>query len=65
MLADDLGFLAQQPWAPLIPALTIMITVGALNAVADAISDSAGLPTDAAPAQPGSPQEVPDAVAVR
>ncbi|MFB9835723.1 ABC transporter permease [Actinoallomurus acaciae] len=62
MLADDLGFLAQQPWAPLIPALTIMITVGALNAIADAISDSADLPVDA---QPGSPQEVPDAVAVR
>jgi peptide/nickel transport system permease protein len=59
MLADDLGFLAQQPWAPFIPALTIMITVGALNALADAVSDSADLPIiDASPAPA---QEVPDA----
>ncbi|MCO6008094.1 ABC transporter permease [Actinoallomurus purpureus] len=67
MLADDLGFLAQQPWAPLIPAITIMITVGALNAIADAISDSADLlVVDASPPQPGSAQEVSDAaVAVR
>ena len=62
MLADDLGFLAQQPWAPLIPALTIMITVGSLNAIADAVSDSADLPVlDAAPTPAGSAQEVPDA----
>jgi peptide/nickel transport system permease protein len=67
MLADDLGFLAQQPWAPLIPALTIMLTVGALNAIADAIGDSADLPVvDVSPTPPGSPQEVPDAaIAVR
>ncbi|MDN3356384.1 ABC transporter permease [Actinomadura sp. DC4] len=65
MLADDLGFLAQQPWAPLVPALTIMITVGALNALADAVSDSADLPVlDASPAPAGTAgpvQEVPDA----
>jgi peptide/nickel transport system permease protein len=65
MLADDLGFLAQQPWAPLIPALTIMITVGALNAIADTVSDSADLPVlDASLASAGtadSVQEVPDA----
>jgi peptide/nickel transport system permease protein len=59
MLADDLGFLAQQPWAPLIPALTIMITVGALNALADAVSDGADLPVPARTAEPA--QEVPDA----
>ena len=35
VLASDLGFLAQQPWAPLIPALLIMATVAALNALAD------------------------------
>jgi peptide/nickel transport system permease protein len=58
MLADDLGFLAQQPWAPFIPALAIMITVGALNAIADAVSDSADLPVDASPV---TVQEVPDA----
>jgi peptide/nickel transport system permease protein len=64
MLADDLGFLAQQPWAPFIPALAIMITVGALNAVADAVSDSADLPVDASPTAAGTAdpvQEVPDA----
>ncbi|WP_433177591.1 ABC transporter permease [Actinoallomurus sp. CA-150999] len=62
MLADDLAFLAQQPWAPFIPALTIMITVAALNAIADAISDSADLPVvDASPTRPGPAQEVPDA----
>ncbi|MEV0597810.1 ABC transporter permease [Streptomyces sp. NPDC050315] len=40
MLASDLGYLAQQPWAPLIPGLAIMLTVGALNLLADAIRDS-------------------------
>ncbi|WP_079132632.1 ABC transporter permease [Streptomyces nanshensis] len=42
MLASDLGYLAQQPWAPLIPGAAIMITVGALNILADAIRDSTG-----------------------
>ncbi|MFD7089834.1 ABC transporter permease [Streptomyces sp. NPDC059896] len=40
MLASDLGYLAQQPWAPLIPGAAIMITVGALNILADAVRDS-------------------------
>ncbi|GAA2613061.1 ABC transporter permease [Streptomyces axinellae] len=40
MLASDLGYLAQQPWAPLFPGLAIMLTVGALNLLADAIRDS-------------------------
>ncbi|POX42450.1 peptide ABC transporter permease [Streptomyces sp. Ru73] len=40
MLASDLGYLAQQPWAPLLPGLAIMLTVGALNLLADAIRDS-------------------------
>ena len=39
MLASDLGYLAQQPWAPLFPGLLIMLTVGALNLLADAIRD--------------------------
>ncbi|MFC1415752.1 ABC transporter permease [Streptacidiphilus cavernicola] len=39
MLASDLGFLAQQPWAPLLPGLLIMVTVGALHLLADAIRD--------------------------
>ncbi|GAA1275228.1 ABC transporter permease [Kitasatospora nipponensis] len=41
MLAGDLGYLAQQPWAPLFPALLIMITVGALNLLADAVQEPA------------------------
>ncbi|MCA1220845.1 ABC transporter permease [Streptomyces sp. 8L] len=40
MLASDLGYLAQQPWAPLVPGAAIMITVGALNLLADAIRDA-------------------------
>ncbi|MEV0848593.1 ABC transporter permease [Streptomyces sp. NPDC049954] len=39
MLAADLGYLAQQPWAPLLPGAAIMLTVGALNLLADAIRD--------------------------
>ena len=35
VLASDLGFLAQQPWAPLIPAVLIALTVAALNTLAD------------------------------
>ncbi|MEV4512055.1 ABC transporter permease [Dactylosporangium sp. NPDC049525] len=37
VLASELGFLAQQPWAPVIPAALIMLAVAALNALADAI----------------------------
>lgn len=44
MLASDLGYLAQQPWAPLVPGAAIMITVGALNILADAVRDSTGAP---------------------
>ncbi|WP_405009429.1 ABC transporter permease [Kitasatospora sp. NBC_01539] len=40
MLASDLGFLAQQPWAPALPAALIMLTVGALNLLADAVRDA-------------------------
>ncbi|MEV6932629.1 ABC transporter permease [Dactylosporangium sp. NPDC051485] len=35
VLASDLGFLAQQPWAPIIPAALIALTVAALNTLAD------------------------------
>ncbi|OON82560.1 ABC transporter permease [Streptomyces tsukubensis] len=68
MLASDLGFLAQQPWAPLIPGAAIMITVGALNLLADAVRDSAGAPLDslapasttpAPPPQEGAPTTPP------
>ncbi|MEV6864790.1 ABC transporter permease [Streptosporangium subroseum] len=46
MLASDLGYLHQRPLAPLAPALVIMITVGALNALADAVRDTTGLHTE-------------------
>ncbi|WP_193596558.1 ABC transporter permease [Microbacterium sp. YJN-G] len=46
MLASDLGYLAQRPEGPLAPALAIVITVGALNLLADAVRDRLG---DAAP----------------
>ena len=42
MLASDLNFLSQSPWAPLIPSLVIILTVAACNALADAIRDTSG-----------------------
>lgn len=42
LLASDLGYLDYQPWAPLAPALLIMITVWACNLLADAIRDVSG-----------------------
>jgi peptide/nickel transport system permease protein len=44
MLATDLGYLYQRPYGPFIPALLIMITVGALNGLADALRDATGIP---------------------
>ncbi|MHA6757793.1 ABC transporter permease [Streptacidiphilus sp. PAMC 29251] len=44
MLASDLGFLAQQPWAPVLPGLLVMVTVGALHLLADAIRDGGAAP---------------------
>ncbi|MFD7469148.1 ABC transporter permease [Streptomyces tendae] len=42
LLASDLGYLAHRPWAPLTPALLIMVTVWAGNLLADAIRDVSG-----------------------
>ncbi|PSM45053.1 peptide ABC transporter permease [Streptomyces dioscori] len=42
LLASDLGYLSYQPWAPLAPAVLIMITVWASNLLADAIRDVSG-----------------------
>ncbi|KAA0959507.1 ABC transporter permease [Microbacterium sp. ANT_H45B] len=39
MLSSDLGYLGQRPWGPVAPALAIILTVGALNLVADAARD--------------------------
>lgn len=42
ILSADLGFLSQQPWAPLFPAVLMMLTVGSLNVLADCIREAAG-----------------------
>lgn len=42
MLASDLGYLSQRPFGPAGPALAIIITVGALNLIADAARDALG-----------------------
>ena len=39
VLSSDLNYLSQAPWAPFIPGALIAITVGALNALADAFRD--------------------------
>ncbi|BET51952.1 MULTISPECIES: ABC transporter permease [Streptomyces] len=42
LLASDLGYLGQRPWAPTVPALLITATVWAGNLLADAIRDVSG-----------------------
>ena len=42
MLSSDLDYLNLSPWAPFIPGALIAITVGALNALADAYRDKTG-----------------------
>jgi peptide/nickel transport system permease protein len=42
ILASDLGYLQQQPYAPIYPTALILITVLAFNLLADAIRDAAG-----------------------
>ncbi|MFF9045866.1 ABC transporter permease [Streptomyces parvulus] len=42
LLASDLGYLSHRAWAPLTPALLIMVTVWAGNLLADAIRDVSG-----------------------
>ncbi|MFC8358681.1 ABC transporter permease [Streptomyces griseorubiginosus] len=42
LLASDLGYLSRRPWAPLAPALLIVVTVWACNLLADAIRDVSG-----------------------
>jgi peptide/nickel transport system permease protein len=44
VLASELSYLTQQPWAPLFPALLIMLTVGSLNLLADCIREVAEEP---------------------
>jgi len=45
VLSSDLDYLSQAPWAPFIPGALIAITVGALNALADAVRDRSGVGT--------------------
>lgn len=42
MLSSDLGYLGQRPFGPVAPALAIIVTVGALNLLADAARDVLG-----------------------
>jgi|SRR5450756_94346 len=42
VLSSDVDYLSQAPWAPFIPGALIAITVGALNALADAFRDRVG-----------------------
>jgi peptide/nickel transport system permease protein len=49
MLADDVTYLSQDAYGAIWPGLAIMITVAALNAIADGVRD--GTSADAAPAR--------------
>lgn len=40
MLASDLGYLELQPWAPLFPGVPMLLTVGALNILADCLREA-------------------------
>ncbi|HEY5395189.1 MAG TPA: ABC transporter permease [Trebonia sp.] len=42
VLSSDLDYLSQASWAPFIPGALIAVTVGALNALADAFRDRVG-----------------------
>jgi peptide/nickel transport system permease protein len=42
VLSSDLNYLNLAPWAPFIPGALIAVTVGALNALADAFRDKTG-----------------------
>jgi peptide/nickel transport system permease protein len=43
VLASDLTYLSQAPWAPVAPALLIALAVGSLNVLADAVRDASGV----------------------
>jgi peptide/nickel transport system permease protein len=51
VLSSDLNYLNLAPWAPFIPGALIAITVGALNALADAVRDQASAFKDRAGAR--------------
>lgn len=65
MLASDLGYLYQKPWAPLIPSIAIVLTVAACNALADAIRDTSGAPDlDPATVSVAAPRNPPAAATI-
>ncbi|TQC43816.1 ABC transporter permease [Rhodococcus sp. WS4] len=49
LLASGLQYLYQVPFGPVVPALLIVATVWALNAIADALRDASGRPQRRAP----------------
>jgi peptide/nickel transport system permease protein len=59
VLSSDLNYLNLAPWAPFIPGALIAITVGALNALADAFRDRAGAGTLALPELAAAPSARP------
>ncbi|QMU77381.1 ABC transporter permease [Streptacidiphilus sp. PB12-B1b] len=61
MLATDLGYLAQQPWAPVLPGLLVMVTAGALHLLADALRDSGAADALRPPAADAEPAPAPAA----
>ena len=58
MLADDLIYLSQDPYAAIWPGLAIMITVAALNVIADGLRDSSTVRLPAKRIRPW--QRIPD-----
>ncbi|MGO1182937.1 MAG: ABC transporter permease [Micrococcaceae bacterium] len=56
MLAADLGYLTQRPFAPVFPAVAIVITVWSLNIIADLIRDVDAEPSAGRNTQPLSPR---------
>lgn len=57
LLATDLQYLYQRPWGPVAPAALIVLTVWALNALADALRDAGARRTAAEPADEAAPPE--------
>lgn len=60
ILSSDLDYLSQAPWAPFIPGALIAVTVGALNALADAFRDRSSAGTLAPVRQPDPRLELVD-----
>ena len=55
LLATDLQYLYQRPWGPVAPAALIVLTVWALNALADALRDAGAARPAADPVEQAAP----------